>query len=177
MGMTLMADDRDLIIGEVREAVRAIRDHLKRQDDQQILRDQQTEINKREAIKAREEKDARDEGRFRVLDEKTSLTGGRVQVLEEWKKDEGEPLVKWYAEEGSKLGRRVSTLEQAELDRVNAKRLADIADAKTEGVKTGKTWMITKIIALITAIAAVLGWIGAEKLGALFVQMGVKLGG
>lgn len=53
MGTALMADDRDLIIGEVREAVRAIRDHLKRQDDQQLVRDQQTEINKREAIKAR----------------------------------------------------------------------------------------------------------------------------
>jgi hypothetical protein len=168
--MTLMADDVGRLLGRLEQG---FADLARRLD----LQDTQTETNKQEAIKKREEKEARDEARFKVLDEKTSLTGGRVQVLEEWKKDEGEPLVKWYAEEGSKLGGRVSILEQAEIARAHARAQAAVEDAKAEGVKTGKTWMITKIIALITAIAAVLGWIGAEKLGALFVQMGVKLGG
>jgi len=158
-----MADDRDLIIGELREGVRSIKEHLRRQDDVAMARDQQLEINKREAIKAREEKEARDEQRFRVLDEKTTNTGGRVSLLEKTMDEEVRPVVGWFHDEGSKLGGRVSTLEQAEVKRTTAAAHEATMKAGREGEKRGsmKAWALV--------------WSGAVAIGGALAAYGREI--
>jgi hypothetical protein len=174
--VALMADDRDLIIGEVREAVRSIRKHLERQDEVSLVRDQQLEINKREAIKAREEKDGRDESRYNALSGKLTDTGGKVSAIEKRLDEQVEPVLTWHRDEGSKLGGRVSVLEQINNAETAAKAQADRAQAERRGETKGR-WAVWSMVAgAVVAVASFLGWLGADKLAAMFLRLGTLLG-
>jgi hypothetical protein len=176
MGLTLMADDRDLIIGELREGVRAIKEHLRRQDDVALARDQQLEINKREAIKARQEKEERDDQKHAentrkldVMDRKLSTTYGVSTMNDKWITDTGKPAVEWVDDHGRPLVNRVVALEA-----LNAQ--ADKAKIRIEGETRGRAWMAAKIIAGVVAIGGLLGWLGADRISAILFSIAVRLG-
>lgn len=147
-----MADDVGSLyraLGQVEAAIEAVKEqnadiksHLRRQDQ------------------AHEARDARDEARFKVLDEKTTLTGARVSLLEKVFEAEVKPVVAWQHDEGAKLDGRVSLLEQAKAIEAAEKVQAEKLKAGQEGEERGsaRTW------AFIGAVGTVMGGI----LGALF---------
>jgi hypothetical protein len=147
-----------------------IKDHLRRQDDR-------TETNKNAAITARNEKEARDEARFKVLDEKSTLTGGRVSVIEKIMDEEVRPVLVWHRDEGSKLGGRLSLLEQAKLREAEDKARLDTLNARKEGMAIGGWRVWAAIGAVGTGLVALLGWLGLDALGALFTRLGEALRG
>jgi hypothetical protein len=88
----------------------------------------------------------------------------------------GVPLAQWHREEGSKLGGRVSLLEQARIAEATERAQAETARAGQEGELRGKAWMVAKIIALVVAIGGILGWLGADRISAMLFTMAVRLG-
>lgn len=187
MGRALMADDLSFLVGELKGGFAQVLRRLDKSDEQtdakikdlagqvQDLSDQH-ERDKAEAIQRGNDGHGQTQLEIRKVQEATSLTGGRVAVIEKALDEEIRPVLKWHHDEGSKLGGRVSTLEQAEVARALEKAQADRARAGQEGEKRGRTWAITKIIALIAAICGVLGWLGADRLSAFLFSISVKLG-
>jgi hypothetical protein len=147
-----------------------IKDHLRRQDDR-------TETNKNAAITARNEKEARDEARFKVLDEKSTLTGGRVSVIEKIMDEEVRPVLVWHRDEGAKLGGRLSLLEQAKLREAEEKARQEILAAGQDGEKRGG-WKVWALIGSgITAVGGLIAWLGLDALANLFTRLGEALRG
>lgn len=176
MGLTLMADDLNLLIGELRGVQRALEKRLDRQDEIALVRDQQTEINKREAIKARQEKEARDDEKHAentrkldTMDRKLTTTYGVSTMNDKWITDTGKPAVEWVDDHGRPLVNRVVALEA-----LNAQ--ADKAKIRTEGETRGRAWMAAKIIAGVVAIGGLLGWLGADRISAILFSIAVRLG-
>jgi hypothetical protein len=121
MVLTLMADDRDMILGELREGFRQLAERLKRQDDVSLIRDQQRETDKREAIEARNKLHEQNQRELREIREKATQTFGLASVAFNWIEDRGKPLMVKVDE----LATRVGALEEGE----------KIEDAESRGKK------------------------------------------
>jgi hypothetical protein len=169
MGMTLMADEVGRLLGRLEQGFNDITRRLDTQD-------RTTETNKNEAIKKREEKEGRDEARFKVLDEKATITGGRVSVLEKTMDEDVKPMVTWWHDEGAELPGRVSALEQINSKAAADKITSDKLKAGEEGEKRGffRTWGL--IGGALVAIGGILGWLGADKLSGILFAIAVRLG-
>lgn len=76
-----MADDRDLIIGQLQGGFQAIKDHLERQDEQHAE-------DKRQAIAARDEKHRENLARFDAMGQRIDKIDGRVSALENKRTEE-----------------------------------------------------------------------------------------
>jgi hypothetical protein len=176
MGTGMMSDDLSLLIGEIRGAQKAIEKRLDTQDAASTRAEDKREADKQAAIKAREEKDGRDEARFGALSEKMTNTGGRVSILEKTYDEEVKPLVGWFRDEGSKIPGRVSVLEQEATARAAEKVQAATMRAGQDGEKRGflRTWGV--LVVIVTGTAGVLGWLGADRLSALLFSIAVRLG-
>lgn len=136
MGLTLMADDRDLIIGELVGGFKAIKEHLGRQDAQ---RDSDREA----AIKAREEKHAEITQKITDMEEKATRTFGLASVAYRWVDEVGKPME-----------RRVDSIH----DRLKAfEDGRKLAEAEERGA--GKTWTLIGG-AVVTGGGAIGGLIG-----------------
>lgn len=140
-----------------------IKAHLKRQDEL-------TELNKNAAIEARRQKDERDQAQFKAIQEAQTVTSGRLTTVEKRMDEDVQPVVDWHRDEGSKLGGRVSTIEQHLVIQAKIK-------AEQDGENRGRAWVYAKIGALILAIGGVLGWLGLDKVSAALFRIAVALGG
>jgi hypothetical protein len=185
-GLTIMVDEVQKLSSDISTLSRAlgrveasveeakaqnadIKGHLIRQDER-------AETNKNLAIAARTETEARQVERFDRLEQKTTLTYGLASAAMKFVDETGVPLAQWHREEGSKLGGRVSLLEQARIAEATERAQAETARAGQEGELRGKAWMVAKIIALVVAIGGILGWLGADRISAMLFTMAVRLG-
>jgi hypothetical protein len=178
MGTNLMADEVDRLssdmatlsraVGRLEGVASEIQRHL-------VGQDERTEFNKNEAIKKRDEKEARDEARFKVLDEKSTSTGGRVALLEKVHDEEVKPVLAWHRDEGSKLGGRVSLLEQKQIADAAEKARAETLKAGEDGEKRG-AWRVWALLgSLVTGLIALLGWLGWDALSPMLTRFGEML--
>jgi len=139
-----MADDVSRLLGRLEAGFEAVIDRVNRSDEQTAQKfnelSGQHETDKREAIQARNDKEAREEARFKGIDEKLTHTYGMASVALKWIDEKGDPLVT-----------RVSNLEQA---RVAAATAYKIASAEKRG--GWKAWaaiggIITTAVSLLIA--------------------------
>lgn len=164
-----MADDRDLIIGEIRGAVAGIKDHLKSQDlnvDRRFneLVDKH-ERDKQEAIQARAEKEKREDikhaeniRRFETIERKATETYGAATAAYNWTQEKGEPLI-----------RRVDALEK-----VN--ELAAKKETAARNRALGATAVWGAIAAGIGGLATVVGVIGLDGVAKLLAKIAASMG-
>jgi CRISPR/Cas system-associated endonuclease Cas1 len=140
MRLALMADDRDLIIGEIRGSLAAVKDHLDRQD-------RQRDTDKAEAIQAREEKHAENLARFSRIEAKATETYGAAMAAFRWVEDKGEPLIRRV----DGIHDRLSSLE-------DTRRLRA---AEARGEKRTWNWIWGTVVAvggaIGTTVSALLG--------------------
>lgn len=121
------------------------------------------ETNKNLAIAAREAKEAREEARFKALDGKLTETHGIATTGAKWIEEKGEPLVTWHHEEGSRLGGRVSILEQAKVAEAAEKIRTDKVQAEQRGEKRG-SWKAWSLIGGLIVAAVTLLFESADKI-------------
>jgi hypothetical protein len=190
MGMTLMADDLNELfraIGRLETAAdqqaqtsAEIKAHLARQDEaaetNRGLAREAREADKRAITEHQDALHAQVIARIETGEEKMTTTYGLALANDKWIKDQGIPLAQWHHDEGSKLGGRVSLLEQARLADDAARAKAALANAGQQGEKRGRAWMIARVITLITLIGGILGWLGADRLSAILFSISVRLG-
>lgn len=111
MGLTLMADDVQRLLGRLEAGFEAVIDRVNRSDDATAQRfgelAAQHETDKQHAIQARAEREARDAEKFKRIEEKATQTYGLAASAFRWIEEKGDPLIKRV----DGLHERVSKLE------------------------------------------------------------------
>lgn len=176
MGLTLMADDRDLIIGEIRGGLNALKEHLQRQDAEAVRDREKREHDKQEAIRARQEKEARDNEKHAestrkldAMDRKLTTTYGLSSMNEQWISSDGKPAVEWVHEQGMPLVNRVVVLETIHADAVKKRDAA-------KNRHLGATAVWGSIAALVGGLATVIGFIGLDGIANVLARIARGLG-
>lgn len=170
-----MADDHDLIT-EIKDRILEridLSDKMTEQKLQAVGEQSQRDIQGLRDDHSRDKAEAitRSTNEHKNTREAVSLVGGRVTVLEQIMEEKINPVVVWYHDEGSKLGGRVSTLEQlnvkAQAEKAEADRVRDVADGEKRGSR--KTWAL--IWAAILAAGGMLFEYGGTLLDLIKAKM------
>jgi hypothetical protein len=139
----LMGDDRDMIIGELREGFRSLLERLKRQDDISLIRDQQREIDKREAIQERTKQHDENQRDLKDIRDKATHTYDMASVAFNWTIERAPVLITQVDD----IEKRVEKLERTE----------EVEDAESRGKKIAFAMVGAALGVLSTILALASG--------------------
>lgn len=179
-----MADDRDLILGELRGGFKALLDRVDRSDEQTDAKTRdlalridsladQHERDKAGAIE-RGKADAERAGamhtentvRLETMDRKLTTTFGVASVNDQWINQHGTPAVQWVNEIGVP---RIKTLWE-EREEARTKQTA----SRNRALGATAVWGV--IAAAIGGLATVIGFIGLDGVANVLAKMARAMG-
>lgn len=142
MGMTLMADDVQRILGHIEGVQSEIVKRLDRQDQRADEDRRQRAIDKDEAIKARETRHEENKSELRQLRASIDSTAEIARDNKRWIDEKGQPLITRVDE----LHGRVAAIEEGK----------KITAAEERGSSSVWTWIWGSLVAAAGAVGSVL---------------------